>query len=136
MILKKKLKALTLTELLIVMVIIGVLVLLALPNLMPLVTRAKTTEAKMQLEHVYRLQKVFLMENSRYSDDLSRISFIQEKLVTEGDNGRANYEINITEASTTSFKAKATAVVDFNGNGTFNVWSIDHENNLIEEKPD
>jgi len=132
----KKLQALTLTELLIVMVIIGILVLLALPNLMPLVTKAKSTEAKIQLEHLYRLQQAYFMEHSKYSDDLQKVSFEQEKLVTEDENGRANYEITIEEASATSFRAKATAVVDFDGDGAFNVWSIDNENNLTEETPD
>ena len=36
----------SLTELMVVLVIIGVLVLLALPKLLPIVTKAKTTEAK------------------------------------------------------------------------------------------
>jgi prepilin-type N-terminal cleavage/methylation domain len=42
----KKIKAFTLAELMIVLVIIGILVLLALPNLMPLISKAKSTEAK------------------------------------------------------------------------------------------
>ena len=42
----KKLKAFTLTELLIVLVIIGILVLVALPNLMPMISKAKSTEAQ------------------------------------------------------------------------------------------
>ena len=35
--------AFTLTEVLVVLIIIGILILLALPNLMPLITRAKTS---------------------------------------------------------------------------------------------
>jgi type IV pilus assembly protein PilE len=38
-----KVKAFTLPELLIVLVIIGILVLLALPRLMPLISRTKAT---------------------------------------------------------------------------------------------
>lgn len=38
--------AFSLPELLVVLVIIGILVLVALPNLMPLISRAKATEAK------------------------------------------------------------------------------------------
>ena len=111
-----KVKALTLTELLVVMVIIGILVLLALPNLMPQVTKAKTMEAKMQLKHVQRLQKTFFME--------------QELLVSESDEGQANYQIVIEEASTSGFRAKATAVVDFDGDGIFDVWEIDEKGKL------
>ena len=43
-----KVKAYTLTEILVVLVIIGILVLLALATSMPLITMAKTTAAKLQ----------------------------------------------------------------------------------------
>lgn len=125
-----KIKALTLTELLVVMVIIGILVLLALPNLMPQVTKAKTMEAKMQLKHVQRLQKTFFMERSKYASDLSDIGFEQEPLVTESEEGQANYHIAIEEANPSGFRAKATAVVDFDGDGIFDVWEIDEKGRL------
>ena len=41
----KALKAVSLAEVLVVLVIIGILVLVAMPNLMPLISRAKATEA-------------------------------------------------------------------------------------------
>lgn len=131
----KRLSAYTLTEILVVLVIIGILVLLALPNLLPLITKAKATEAKVQLEHIQTLEKNYFYEHSKYSKDLTEIGFIQEKLTTEG-NGRANYKIEISDATNTGFTAKATSVVDFNGNGTFNVWSIDQDKNLKEVTPD
>ena len=130
----KKIKSFTLTEVLVVLIIIGILILLALPNLMPLITKAKSTEAKLQLEHVYTLEKNFFYEKSKYSKDLKDISFEQQKLTSDG--GQANYRIEIIEASNNSFKAIATAVVDFNGNGTYNVWQIDQDKNLIETTPD
>lgn len=128
----KKIKAFTLTEVLVVLVIVGILVLLALPNLMPLITKAKSTEAKMQLEHLFTLEKTFFYEKSRFSNDLAAIGFIQEELVTDSDNGRANYRIEIVEADGTSFRARATAVVDFDADGVFNVWEIDQNKNLVE----
>jgi type IV pilus assembly protein PilE len=133
--LQKRIKAYTLTEILIVLVIIGVLVLLALPNLMPLITRAKSTEAKLQLEHVQTLEKNYFYEHSKYSKDLTEIGFIQENLSITG-NGRANYQITITSATNNTFTATATAVVDFNGNGAFNLWQIDQDKNLKEVTPD
>jgi type IV pilus assembly protein PilE len=134
--LQKKVKAYTLTEILVVLVIIGILVLLALPNLLPLITKAKSTEAKLQLEHVQTLEKNYFYEHSKYSNDLTEIGFIQEKLTTDSKDGRANYRIEITNASNTAFTARATAVVDFNGNGTFNVWEIDQDKTLKEVTPD
>ncbi len=134
--LNKKLKAYTLTEILVVLVIIGILVLLALPNLMPLITKAKTTEAKLQLEHLAKLQQSYFFEHSRYATDLTEIGFIQEKLTTDGKDGKANYKIEIVSANNNTYLAKATAVTDFNGNGTFNVWQIDQDKNLKEVTPD
>jgi type IV pilus assembly protein PilE len=131
-ILNKKLKAYTLTEILVVLVIIGILVLLALPNLLPLITKAKSTEAKVQLEHLSTLEKTFFYEKSKYSSDLTEIGFIQEKLTTDGKDGRANYKIEIVKATNNAFLARATAVTDFDGDGTFNVWEIDQDKNLKE----
>ena len=132
----RRLKAYTLTEVLVVLVIIGILLLLILPNLLPLVTKAKTTEAKMQLEHVQTLEKNYFYEHSKYSKDLTELGFIQEKLTTEGKDAHANYRIEITNVSNTGFIARATSVVDFNGNGTFNVWEMDQDKTLKEVTPD
>lgn len=128
------LSAFTLTEVLVVLIIIGILVLLALPNLMPLITKAKSTEAKVQLQHLYTLEKSYFFENSKYTKDLSELSFEQQKLSTEG--GQANYRIEITELTEKGFRAKATAVVDFDADGTLNVWEIDQEKKLIESVKD
>lgn len=97
--LKRKIPAYTLTEILVVLVIIGILVLLALPNLMPLITKAKSTEAKMQLEHVFQLEKAYFYEHSKYSSDLEEIGFTQEKLTTEGSDGKANYRLEVVTSS-------------------------------------
>lgn len=133
---KKKLKAYSLTEILVVMVIIGILVLLALPNLMPLITKAKNTEAKVQLQHLQTLEKNYFYEKSKYSTSLDDIGFIQEKLSTDGNDGKANYRIEVVQADQNSFLGRATAVVDFDGDGVFNVWEIDQEKNLKEVTPD
>lgn len=124
----KKLKAFTLTELLVVLCIVGILILLALPNLMPLISKTKALEAQLQLEMVHKLEKSYFYLHSKYSEDLSDIDFEQIKLVTE--DGAANYQIEIIEATTNSFTARATAVVDFDGDDIFNVWEIDQDKKL------
>lgn len=131
-----KLVAYSLTEILVVLVIIGVLVMLALPNLLPLITKAKNTEAKLQLQHVHMLQQNYFHERSRYSNSLDELGFVQERLTTDGSDGKANYRIDIAEADHQGFVARATAVVDFDGDGTFNVWEIDHDKNLREVTAD
>jgi len=129
---RKRVKAYTLTEILVVLVIIGILVLLALPNLLPAVNKAKKLEAKQQLAYVKTLEKDYFYEHSCYSKDLNEIGFIQEKLSTDSKDGKANYRIEITNATNTTFTARATAVKDFSGDGKFNVWEIDQDGNLKE----
>ena len=123
-------RAFSLPELLVVLVIIGILVLIALPNLMPLISRAKATEAQQQLAFVHTLQKSYFYTYSKYSDSLDEIGFEQQPLVTE--DGNANYRIEIVEASESGFKAQAISVVDFDKDGQYNVWEIDQDKKLTE----
>ena len=125
---KKKLIAFSLNELLVVLVIIGILLLLALPNLMPLISRAKSLEAQTQLKHIYTLEKTFYYLHSRYSTEFNEIDYDPPVLITNG--GRANYQIEIIEATNNSFKARATSVTDFDGDGVFDVWEINQNENL------
>lgn len=131
-VLGEKVNSFTLSELLVVLVIIGILVLMALPVLMPLISRTRSIEAKQGLKHLYTLQKTHFYEFARYSSDLARIGFEQEKLTTEGEDGKANYMFEMVEADATGFIARATAVVDFDGDGEFNVWEVDESNNIRE----
>lgn len=124
----------SLTELMVVLVIIGVLVLLALPRLLPVVTKAKTTEAKLMLKQVHTLQQTYKFENDRYSAVLSDIGFEQSKLVTEG--GQARYRIEAVSADLKTFVAQAVAVVDFDEDGIYNVWTVDEGGVIREKIPD
>jgi type IV pilus assembly protein PilE len=130
----KKAKAFNLQELLVVLVIIGILVLLALPNLMPLIAKTKSLEAQTQLKHLYNLEKQHFYMHSKYSNDFDQIDFMAPKNVQE--NGNANYSYEILESTNNTFKARATAVSDFDGDGIFNVWEINQDQNLIEVMKD
>lgn len=125
-----KLKAFSLPELLVVLVIIGILVLIALPNLMPLISRAKSTEAQQQLTFLHSLQKSNFYTYSKYSSSLEDIGFEQSKLVSDG--GSANYRIEIVDVSENGFNATATSVVDFDGDGIYNVWQVNQDKELKE----
>lgn len=108
----------------------GILVLVALPNLMPLINRAKAVEAKQQLIFLHSLQITNFYTTSTYSDSFEELGFEHALLVTDG--GGANYKIEIQEATEKGFKATATSVVDFDGDGVYNVWEIDHQKRLKE----
>jgi len=125
----------SLTELLVVLVIIGILVaLLALPRFMAVTTKARTTEAKIMLQQVYALQTAYYFEYNRYAPDLGRIGFEQGLLVTEG--GTAHYRLSIEQAEDAHLVALATAVVDFDRDGVFNVWAIDQDGRVTERTAD
>ncbi|MCF6168798.1 prepilin-type N-terminal cleavage/methylation domain-containing protein [Lutibacter sp.] len=126
----KKLNSFNLQEMLVVLVIIGILILIALPSLMPLISKAKSIEAQTQLKHIYNTERTFFFMYSKYSTDFNEIGFEIPKSVTE--NGNANYVYEILSATNNTFKAVATAVTDFDGDGIFNVWEIDQDQNLKE----
>jgi type IV pilus assembly protein PilE len=126
-VLKRKIPALNLQETLIVLAIIGILLLLALPNLMPLITKAKSIEAQTQLKAIYNTQTTHRYMYSKYSSDLNELDFVAPKTVKE--NGTANYMYEIISADNISFKAKAEAITDFDGDGIFNIWEIDEQGN-------
>lgn len=123
----KKLPSFNLQETLIVLAIIGILLLIALPNLMPLITKAKSVEAQTQLKAISNAQKQYYFMYSKYSPEFNEIDFAPPKTVKE--NGTANYSYEIVSSTATGFLARATAITDFNGNGVFNVWEIDENGN-------
>ncbi len=131
----KKLKAFTLTELMVVLVIIGILMLISLPIVMPLIAKTHSLEAKRQLTHIRDLEKSHYQFNFKYSDDFREIGFEAPKNITQ-DGGTAKYAYEIVNASPHGFLARATAVVDFNGNGTYNQWEIDSDGQPREVVPD
>lgn len=137
---KKKLSttvdAFTLSELLVVLVIIGILVLMAMPVLTPLISRTRSLEAKQALKHLHTLEKTYFLEYSRYTSDLNKIGFEQEQLVSESETGKSNYLIELVSADQGSFIARATSVVDFDGDGIFNIWEIDENGSLREIQQD
>lgn len=124
----------SLTEVLIVIVIIGTLVLLALPRFSSVVTKAKEIEAKIMLDHLHSLEQAYYFENDTYAADLAQLGFDQSKLITEG--GTARYKIEIKKADALSYTSTATAIVDFDKDGVFNVWTINEEGKPIQTIPD
>lgn len=86
--LRKPIRAFSLTELLVVLVIIGILVLVAMPNLMPLISRAKATEAQQQLTFLHSLEKSYFYTYSRYTDDFAELGFEQAFWSYFSESGR------------------------------------------------
>ncbi len=132
--LKKKVPAYNLQELLVVLVIIGILILIAMPNFTGIINTAKSTEAKTNLTAIKSFQSSHRFMHNSYARELDKIDFIPPKTTKEG--GNANYVYEILHANTTSFTARATALEDWDGDGIKNVWEINQDGKLIEVTKD
>ncbi|PTX64080.1 type II secretion system protein G (GspG) [Kordia periserrulae] len=124
------LKGYSLTEILIVLCIIGILIYLVLPNQTQAVVQARAIEAKTALNSLYSYQKNYFFTHAKYASNLEDIGYETELTIDKG--GQAVYRIEIIEASINSFKARALSIQDFDGDGNYNTWEIDHQRNLKE----
>ncbi len=123
-------KAYSMTEILIVLCIIGIILLMVLPNQTAVISQAKSIEAQAMLNQVYGLEKSHFYRYSKYSSNLEELGFEQEATVDDG--GQAVYKIEIVDATNDSFQARATAVSDLDSDGAFNTWEIDNKKMLTE----
>ena len=130
----QRLKAFTLTELMVVLVIIGILMLIAIPVFDDLFGDAYSVEAQNQLKYLQSRQQTFYQKHFRYSDDPNEFGFTQPKTLDE--NGDARYLYEVVEAGKTGFIARATAIADFDKDGNINIWEINHDGQLREVIPD
>lgn len=124
----------SLTELMVVLVIIGILALLAIPRFTNVATKAKATEAKTMLKQVHTLQSSYHFEYDAYTENLAAIGFEQVALVPDG--GSARYLLSVESADPVGYVVMATAVVDFDKDGVFNVWQVDQTGRIMERTPD
>ncbi|MEE9363938.1 MAG: type II secretion system protein [Cellulophaga sp.] len=123
-------EAYSMTEILIVLCIIGILLLMVLPSQTSIISQAKSIEAQSMLNHLYGLEKNHFYRYSRYSSDFEEIGF--EHAATLDQGGQAVYKIEIIEATTNTFRATATSLSDFDDDGNYNTWEIDNKKLLKE----
>ncbi len=127
---QKKVKAYSMSEVLVVLCIIGILIYLVVPNQTSVVTSAKSIEAQNMLSMVHGLEKSHFYRHSKYTADFEALGF--EPALTIDKGGQAVYKIEVIEASLNAFKATATALQDFDGDGVYNTWQIDQDRILKE----
>ncbi|MFH0918831.1 MAG: prepilin-type N-terminal cleavage/methylation domain-containing protein [Fibrobacterota bacterium] len=96
----------TLTELMIVIVIIGILASIGIPRFMAVTTRAKAVEFKPLLQQIYSLEENYYSENDTYTPDLGLLGF---------DDPKAKYFTFTVTADSNSFTATATCSGDLKG---------------------
>ena len=127
-------KGYSLSEILIVLCIIGILIYLVVPNQTSVVTSAKSIEAQNMLSMIHGLEKSHFYRYSKYTSDFDELGF--EHALTIDKGGQAVYRIEIIEANMNTFKARATALQDFDGDGDFNTWEINQDRILEEVQKD
>jgi type IV pilus assembly protein PilE len=132
--LNSRIPAFTLTELMVVLVIIGILIMIALPVFDGLFSQAYAVEAQNQLKFLQARQQSYYQKYFQYSANLQDVGFTAPALISDGGDARYTYEV--VQAGKAGFAARATAVADFDSDGSINVWEINEKGLLKEVTPD
>ena len=102
---RKYMRGVTLTELMIVVVIVSILTAIAYPNYRQFAARAKRNEAKASLLQIATLQERFYLQNNVYTTDMTNLGFELAGCNTSDSN---SYSVCVTAADANTFSATAT----------------------------
>jgi type IV pilus assembly protein PilE len=99
-----KMRGITLIELMIVVVIIGIITMIAYPNYREFVSRSYRNEAKAALLQIATNQERFYLQNNSYTCDMTRLGFSAAAgFVTES----RTYTVDVTSCDSNNFTAQA-----------------------------
>ncbi len=101
---RKYMRGVTLTELMIVILIVGILGAIAYPNYREFAARAKRNEAKAELLRIATIQERFYLQNSTFASQLTQLGYPADTITT----GSESYTVRITSGDTSNFTARAT----------------------------
>ncbi len=129
----------SLTELMIVVAIIGILAVIAIPNFLKYQARAKQSEAKNNLVAIHTSELAYFAEKNAYVDDFNAIGFavMGSSRLYYYELGSSNFGTlpsgctasTLDSVSATEFTAAATGNID--GDATCDVWTIDQNKTLV-----
>ena len=100
----RHMRGVTLLELMIVTVIIGIMAAIAYPNYREFVARAKRNEAKAALLQIAQNQERFYLQNNTYTLDMTQLGFPTDPFITDTES----YSVRVTNADANDFTAVAT----------------------------
>ena len=100
---RRTMRGVTLMELMIVVVIIGILAAIAYPNYREFVARAKRTEARAALLKIATNQEKYYLQNNIFTTDLTDLGFNASPYTT--DSG--TFSVTITSADASNFTTQA-----------------------------
>ena len=101
---RRNMLGVTLMELLIVVVIIGILAAIGYPNYRDFAARAKRTEAKSALLQIATNQERHYLQFNQYSNDMTELGFATDPYITDSES----YSVTVTGANASNFTAEAT----------------------------
>ena len=97
-------RGVTLMELMIVVVVIGILTAIAYPSYRQYVAKAKRNEAKSALLQIATLQERHYLQNNEYTADMNNLGFgVAGNYLTNSKS----YVVDVTAASASAFSATA-----------------------------
>jgi type IV pilus assembly protein PilE len=97
-------RGITLIELMIVVVVIGIMAAIAYPNYREFVSRAYRNEAKAALLQIATNQERFYLQNNSYTCDMTRLGFsVAAGFQTES----GTYTVDVTACNSNNFTAQA-----------------------------
>ena len=97
-------RGITLIELMIVVVIIGIMAVVAYPNYREFAARAKRNEAKAALLQIATNQERFYLQNNTYTCDMTRLGFSAAAgFVTDS----RTYTVDVTACDANNYTAQA-----------------------------
>ncbi len=102
---RKYMRGVTLTELMVVVVIIGILTAIAYPSYRQYAARAKRNEARAALLQIATNQERFYLQNNTYTTDMISLGF---PVATNWTSDSNSYVITVNTADPNDFTATAT----------------------------
>lgn len=100
----RKMRGVTLLELMIVVMIVGILAAIAYPNYRDAAARAKRNEAKAALLQIATNQERFYLNNNTYTNDMTQLGFdASDNWVT----GSGTYTVDVSGANAQNYTATA-----------------------------
>lgn len=101
---RRKMHGVTLMELMIVVVVLGILTTIAYPSYRQYVAKAKRNEAKAALLQIATRQESFYLQNNTYTTDMTNLGFGAANNVP---TSTGTYIVNVTAADANTFAANA-----------------------------
>lgn len=121
MTLRNRMHGVTLLELMIVVVIIGVLASIAYPSYRQHVQRAKRIEAMSTLLQIATEQERYYLNHNTYTNDMTALGFAADPFTTE----TGTYQVDIDDADADTYTATATYQIADDEASKCDTFSID-----------